>query len=108
MALSDKELLTKTQDELLDLLIEECAEVIQAAAKVKRFGPMRSRPGYNGERCNADAVIREALQVNDTLRAYCARLGVRYGDTIEWWASTEPSRKWRDFVRPSEDTPNGT
>lgn len=27
-----------TRDELLDLLIEECAEVIQAATKCKRFG----------------------------------------------------------------------
>ncbi len=101
MPLTDKELLEKTQDELLDLLIEECAEVIQAATKTKRYGPLRSWPGYNGERCNADAVIREALQVNDTLRAYCARLGVNYGDSLEWWASIEPNVKWRDFVRPS-------
>lgn len=99
MPLSDAELLAKTQDELLDLLIEECAEVIQAATKAKRFGPMRSWPGYNGERCNADGVIREGLQVNDTLRAYCAKLGVRYGDAMGWWASTEPAAKWRDFVR---------
>ena len=102
MPLSDKELLAKTQDELLDLLIEECAEVIQAATKAKRFGPMQSWPGRNGERCNADAVIREGLQVNDTLRAYCARLGVRYGDVIEWWASGDLSVKWKDYVKVPE------
>ena len=95
MALSDAELLEKTQDELLDLLIEECAEVIQAATKVKRFGPLQSWPGYNGERCNADAVIREAFQVNDTLRAYCARLGVNYGDTLHAWSL----RQFNDFVK---------
>jgi hypothetical protein len=95
MPLSDKELLQKTQDELLDLIIEECAETIQAATKAKRFGPMRSWPGYNGDRCNADAVIREAHQVNDTLRAYCARLGVNFGSTLDWWAA----RDERDFVK---------
>lgn len=29
---------TEAQDELLTILIEECAEVIQAATKIKRFG----------------------------------------------------------------------
>lgn len=95
MPLTDKELLEKTQDELLDLLIEECAEVIQAATKAKRFGSNRCWPGYNGDRCNADAVIREAHQVNDTLRAYCARLGVHYGSTCEWWSARDD----RDFVK---------
>ncbi len=79
MALTDKELLALSPDQLLDLIIEECAEVIHAASKVKRFGPLRTYPGYNDGRSNADAVIREALQVNDTLRAYCARMGIEYG-----------------------------
>lgn len=35
-----------TQDELLDLLIEECSEVIQAASKCKRFGFDRDHPVY--------------------------------------------------------------
>lgn len=35
-----------TRDELLVLLIEECAEVIQAATKCLRFGWDRNYPGY--------------------------------------------------------------
>lgn len=98
MPLTDKELLAKTQDELLDLLIEECAETIQAATKAKRFGPLRSWPGYNGERCNADGVIREALQVSQTLRAYCAKLGVNYGAALERNVARD-SERFRDFVK---------
>lgn len=100
MALSDEELLRKTDKELLDLLIEECAELIQAAVKAKRFGCYRMWPGYNGDRCNADAIIREGLQVNDTLRAYCAALSVRYGDALEWWVL----RKDHDYVLPASPT----
>lgn len=89
MALTDAELLQHTPDQLLDLLIEECAEVIQAATKAKRFGALRTWPGYNGERCNADAVIREGLQVNDTLRAYCARMGIEYGWVLDKRPATD-------------------
>lgn len=97
MALASDELRKLTRDELLDLIIEECAEMIHAATKAKRFGHHRMWPGYNGDRCNADAIIREGHQVNDTLRAYCAVLGVRYGDTLEWWSKRDP----RDYVLPA-------
>jgi NTP pyrophosphatase (non-canonical NTP hydrolase) len=83
LALTDKELLQHTPEQLLDLLIEECAEVIQAATKAKRFGLLGSWLGYNEGRSNADAVIREALQVKDTLRAFCARMGTNYGYALE-------------------------
>ena len=99
MPMTDDELRAKTQNELLDLLIEECAETIQAATKAKRFGALRSWPGYNGERSNADGVIREALQVNQTLRAYCAKLGVNYGNALDRNASTDPSVRFADFVK---------
>ncbi len=35
-----------TQNEVLVVLIEECAEVIQAATKCLRFGWDRNHPGY--------------------------------------------------------------
>ena len=83
MALTDEQLLNHTPTQLLDLLIEECAETIQAATKAKRFQLLGSYPTYNEGRSNADAVIREALQVSDTLRAFCARMGVNYGYALE-------------------------
>jgi hypothetical protein len=36
--------LTEKQDEILTILIEECAEVIQVATKIKRFGLMSAHP----------------------------------------------------------------
>lgn len=83
MALTDEQLLNHTPAQLLDLMIEECAEVIQAATKAKRFGHKTRWPNDASGRTNADALIREALQVNDTLRAYCARLGINYGHALE-------------------------
>lgn len=100
MALTDKELLAMSADDILALLMEECAETIVAASKATRFGPMRSWPGYNAERCNADGVIREALQVNQTLRAYCAKVGVNYGDALERCSDGAPvNRRYSDLVK---------
>jgi NTP pyrophosphatase (non-canonical NTP hydrolase) len=45
-----------TRDELLVLLIEECAEVIQAATKCLRFGYDRDEPGYG---INSDVLAGE-------------------------------------------------
>ena len=36
---------TDHQEECLNILQEECAEVIQAASKIKRFGIYNSKPG---------------------------------------------------------------
>lgn len=36
--------LTEAQEERLDLLIEECSEVIKAASKIKRFGYQSTNP----------------------------------------------------------------
>jgi len=35
------------QGECLDILQEECAEVIQLASKIKRFGALNTRAGYD-------------------------------------------------------------
>lgn len=51
---------TPYQRELLDILIEECAEVIQRATKMKRFGVLEIQPGQ--DRDNAE---RLGLEVGD-------------------------------------------
>lgn len=56
-----------TQDELLDVLIEECAEVIQAATKIKRFGWDRYHPGYGFNRTELAREIGDVMGVIDAL-----------------------------------------
>lgn len=48
--------LTTAQEERLTLLIEECAEVIQAASKIKRFGYFSN---YNGGITNLQSLQDE-------------------------------------------------
>lgn len=50
-----------TTDELLVILMEECAEVIQAASKCLRFGFTRYQPEYG----NNDKVL--AAEIGDLL-----------------------------------------
>lgn len=47
---------TWTDEEALDLIIEEAAEVIQAACKCKRFGLNHIEPGYGH---NAEVLAKE-------------------------------------------------
>ncbi len=45
-----------SREELLDLLVEEAAEVIQAVQKIKRFGWSHDEPGYG---VNCDVLAKE-------------------------------------------------
>lgn len=83
MALTDDQLREHSADQLLDLIIEEAAEVIHAASKAKRFGPRGSHPSYNGGRSNADGIAREMQQLKQTFRIYCGKVGMHYGSTLE-------------------------
>lgn len=61
---------TAHQSEILDILIEECAEVIQRATKMKRFGVMEIQPDQpltNAERLSQEvgdlfAILEHAAQ----------------------------------------------
>jgi hypothetical protein len=83
MALTDDELREHSADQLLDLIIEEAAEVIHAASKAKRFGHRGSHPSYNNGRSNADGIAREMRQLDQTFRIYCGKVGMHYGSTLE-------------------------
>ena len=53
------------REEYIPLLIEEAAEVIQAATKIQRFGPDRVYPsGEHANRTNTEAL---AMEVGDLL-----------------------------------------
>lgn len=56
-----------SRDELLTLLIEECAEVIQAATKIQRFGWDRHQPYYGENREVLAHEIGDVLGVIDGL-----------------------------------------
>lgn len=51
---------TTTVEQLLDILIEECAEVIQRATKAKRFGITEVQPGHT-----QNATQRLNYELND-------------------------------------------
>lgn len=59
---------TLTRDELLTVLIEEAAEIIQAATKCQRFGFDRNWPGYGVNRLVLATEIGELLAVIDALQ----------------------------------------
>lgn len=82
MAMTDAGLRQLTTEQLLDLIIEEAAEVIHAASKCKRFGDRGSHPSYNEGRTNADALAREHEQLRQIFRVYCGAVGMHYGSVI--------------------------
>ena len=55
----------------LDLLAEECAEVIQAIMKAKRFGLLDKFKGYYAGRTNEDAILREMGDVMAIMDKLC-------------------------------------
>jgi hypothetical protein len=74
--LSDKELQEHTADQLSLMAMEEAAEVIQAASKMKRFGLLGHHP--NSEELNVIAFFREFHQLQSTIRIFCGKIGVDY------------------------------
>lgn len=68
-----------TRDELLVILMEECAEVIQAASKCLRFGWDREQPEYGqNDKVLAGEVgdllgIMDALPLDGSLIEYCRK-----------------------------------
>lgn len=64
---------TPYQRELLELIAEECAEVVQRATKIMRFGPTEVQPGQ--ELSNVARISREVGDLLEVLeRAEAAGL----------------------------------
>ena len=79
MPLLDEDLSKMDENELLVLVIEEAAEVIQAACKCRRFGLGES--WKEGDDSNIQALCSEAEQMDATTRVLGAKLGINYGRT---------------------------
>lgn len=58
-----------TRDELLTLLIEECAEVIHCATKCQRFGEDNHHPTWHDGKTNLRALTEEMGDVMGVGRA---------------------------------------
>ena len=74
MKLNQKDFNQLSATEILDLIQEEAAEVIQAASKVKRFG----HSGYNeaakdSAETNHRALVREWQDLGQAFEAYMSR-----------------------------------
>ena len=82
-----------SSDECLALIMEEAAELIHAASKARRFGDRGSHVSYNDGAPNCEAVIREAVELNNLCRAYCAAMGENWGD---WAYCAAMGENWGD------------
>lgn len=84
--------LTPAQDEVLTILIEECAEVIQAASKLKRFGLVENPPdySYSGE-TNVSMLGKEIGDVSAMI-GFCSGYGLIHQADVVVGMKRKPER----------------
>lgn len=95
MPLTKETLRTLTDDELLNLAIEEASEIIKAALKAKRFGLSDRHPFKSGADTNIMKLALENVQVGNIVRILGARYGINYAQTcteVERRAAEQESR----------------
>jgi len=90
--LTDKELRELSSDELSLMAMEEAAEVIQAASKMKRFGLLGHHPDKT--ELNVTAFFREFHQLKQTVRIFCGKVGINYGDVMGAKWERLPQKKY--------------
>lgn len=83
--------LTPAQTELLDMLQEECAEVIQAVAKIKRHGAMSYHPADHQKTPNYVLMARELGDVIGVMDALDGK-GMIDNDAVQHSAGTKMER----------------
>lgn len=83
--------LNAAQIELLDMLQEECAEVIQIVAKMKRHGPMSYHPGDPSKVPNYELMCRELGDVFGVVAALDEK-GMILRAVVENFANTKMQR----------------
>lgn len=83
--------LTLAQVELLDMLAEEAAEVIQAVCKLKRHGPMSFHPKDPERTPNFVLMSRELGDLIGVMGALDEK-GMIDNDTVQQFAETKMAR----------------
>lgn len=103
MPLSERELQDMPPLELLEVAIEEAAELIHAIQKFKTYGAVAFAP--NGKQYdNAQTVMHEARQASDAMRIWCHRNG------LDWSAAKheiecQAQQELAEGVRPRRSDP---
>ena len=93
MPLSDRQLSRLSPDELVIIIIEEAAEVLQAATKAMRFGLEGKHP--DREDANVVELCGEAEQVGAAARILGANFGINYAATCDR-RQRDAERMWGD------------
>lgn len=83
--------LTPAQVELLDMLAEEAAEVIQAVCKLKRHGPMSYHPADKDKTPNFKLMAAELGDLIGVMGALDEK-GMIDNETVQWFAETKMKR----------------
>ena len=76
MPLSKEALVFLSDEELLDLIIEECAELIYVASKAKRFGLEDINPTKPDAGSNVYEIALEHAQLSNLVTCLAARFGL--------------------------------
>jgi NTP pyrophosphatase (non-canonical NTP hydrolase) len=90
---------TSHQEECLNILTEECAEVIQAASKIKRFGLVGRRADGISNLKHIEAELGDVLALIDLVRD--SGLGISYEGIEE--ARIEKMKRLPKFMHTWQD-----
>ena len=83
MPLSKEALVFLSDEELLDLIIEECAELIYVASKAKRFGLEDINPTKPDAGSNVYEIALEHAQLSNLVTCLAARFGFSHDDMLD-------------------------
>ena len=70
----------RTLDQVLDHLIEECGEFLQACIKLRRFGPDAIDPNTGQKYDNLSDTLFEALDIRVAAESAIAHLNQKIGE----------------------------
>ena len=94
--------------EILDILIEECSEVIQEASKVKRFGEHDMNPNdkdYPNGEDNAKKLFREIADLKAMMTLLMHTMD-GFNQDLEWDQSRNKLKKLKRWSNINEDLLN--
>lgn len=80
MPLTEQAIRDLDAGQVLDLIIEEAAELIYVASKAKRFGPLHVHPDRPGAETNIRELAMEEVQLSSLVRIFAARFGINNGE----------------------------
>jgi hypothetical protein len=95
------ELPTPHEREILIILMEECAEIIQRASKLLRFGATEIQPGQS--LTNTQRLAREVGDLNEVLRSLEELKLMPWSEVAKGW--DQKRRQLDIYLQTNKDTP---